>query len=464
MMDHVDDPCDILHDYTGEEYQDQGIAHPTYEYQLVLPGSPYMINMRGRSDTFFDIDNFEAPSSHDVVYDKAQLGPQWTRDHLCLYADDSHLRFRFTSFEEFTSIMNDIRKICFVTFNGWIGHRNNLGDSHGLDELDEFFGGLRKPMQEEEIKLLKQDHSLIFFLRPGENSMISHLFQTAKSFKAKQAANPQWAPGQQPLKVIMAIAMFKELGARLEALCQDQTRLAQVKEFGWRDPATGWKFQRWNPQLKALEEDNSRSPVSDQMVANNLQKLCQALAQDTVHRFHCTRKMADVMESPATFQLDLSTRTALSLEAWAALMALQGCTVLQLGGFAYKRETLKPSPAVAKLKDMIYGRCLDATLQDAVEVNREIMMPFFADHQLYIELAHYRLLATITHHGAHPRTSQIEELLRHVCFMGLSEVMVSGKSKHARQGLRHKVGMVGHPTSSGALQFPIKRQIDGATY
>ena len=42
--------------------------------------------------------------------------------------------------------------------------------------------------------------------------------------------------------------------------------------------------------------------------------------------------------------------------------------------------------------------------QDAVDVNREIMMPFFADHQLYIELAHYRLLATITHHGAHPRT------------------------------------------------------------
>ena len=210
--------------------------------------------------------------------------------------------------------------------------------------------------QEEEIKLLKQDHSLIFFLRPGENSMINHLFQTAKSFKAKQAANPQWAPGQQPLKVIMAIAMFKELGARLEALCQDQTRLAQVKEFGWRDPATGWKFQRWNPQLKALEEDNSKSPISDQMVANHLQKLCQALAQDTVHRFHCTRKMADVMESPATFQLDLSTRTAISLEAWAALMALQGCTVLQLGGFAYKRETLKPSPAIAKLKDMIYGR------------------------------------------------------------------------------------------------------------
>ncbi|CAE7341282.1 unnamed protein product, partial [Symbiodinium microadriaticum] len=340
-----------------------------------------------------------------------QLSPQWTREHLCLYADDSHLRFQFESFEEFTSIMNDVRVVfvCFrkfhlqinmaktqailklvgtlkhrvhkeyvrkhqatkrlllsprdperwlplvpqaeylgmiisydhfeqqiytVTFSEQTRHRNNLYEPQGMEELEEFFGGLpkqgvsrslelpnkrRRPAlgqprdelpshpsllvslakqvvrQEEEIKLLKQDHALVFFLRPGENSMINHLFQTAKTFKAKQAANPQWAPGQQPLKVIMAIAIFKELGARLEALCQDQARLAQVKEYGWRDPATGWKYQRWNPQLKALEEDSSRGPISDQMVANHLQKLCQALAQDTVHRFHCTRRLADVV-------------------------------------------------------------------------------------------------------------------------------------------------------------------------
>ncbi|OLQ09208.1 Repetitive proline-rich cell wall protein 2 [Symbiodinium microadriaticum] len=575
-----------------------------------------------------------------------QLSPQWTREHLCLYADDSHLRFQFESFEEFTSIMNDVRVVfvCFrkfhlqinmaktqailklvgtlkhrvhkeyvrkhqatkrlllsprdperwlplvpqaeylgmiisydhfeqqiytVTFSEQTRHRNNLYEPQGMEELEEFFGGLpkqgvsrslelpnkrRRPAlgqprddlpshpsllvslakqvvrQEEEIKLLKQDHALVFFLRPGENSMINHLFQTAKTFKAKQAANPQWAPGQQPLKVIMAIAIFKELGARLEALCQDQARLAQVKEYGWRDPATGWKYQRWNPQLKALEEDSSRGPISDQMVANHLQKLCQALAQDTVHRFHCTRRLADVVESPATFQMDLSTR------------------------FAYKREALKPSPAIAKIKviqwlldldatriellgtgraffqslqqlrasttktlmqDMLWrmlvaqwtdchrqhdvaefishivqrhgfavvqgtwqarrffegefqirdeGTCsqplllhmpapppgLDSQLQvqslidfwsgaqesihallhapnilmlqldrfhnrlgrvhkrqDAVEVNREIMVPFFADHRLYIELAHYRLVATIMHHGSHPRISLI---------------------------------------------------------
>ncbi|CAE7400543.1 unnamed protein product [Symbiodinium sp. CCMP2456] len=210
--------------------------------------------------------------------------------------------------------------------------------------------------QDEEIKLLKQDHSLILFLRPGEHSILGHLFKTAKEFKAKQAANPQWTPGFIPLKTIMAIALFKELGNRLDTVCQDSTKLATVKEMGWRDPAAGWKFQRWNPQLKALEEDTAKTPLSDKAVAEHLQKLCVVLGQDTVHRFNCTRKMADVMETSATFQLDLSTRTPASIEAWNSLLILQGCTVLQLGGVAYKRETLKPSPVIAKFKDTLRGR------------------------------------------------------------------------------------------------------------
>eukprot|EP00439_Symbiodinium_sp_Y106_P021967 s2239_g2.t1 len=47
---------------------------------------------------------------------------------------------------------------------------------------------------EEEIKVLKQDHSLIFFLRPGDHNILHHLFQMAKAFQAKQQSNPTWAP------------------------------------------------------------------------------------------------------------------------------------------------------------------------------------------------------------------------------------------------------------------------------
>ena len=193
--------------------------------------------------------------------------------------------------------------------------------------------------QEEEIKLLKQDHSLVLFFRPGEHTMLGFLYKTAKEFKAKQEANPQWTPGQQPLKAVMALALFTELGNRLQSVCQDQAKATRAKELGWRDPTVGWKYQRWNVQLKALEEDTSRPPFTDKEVAVHIRKLVP------LHE-----EAAGDQRLPATFQMDLSVRTPAALEAWGALLALQGSTGLQLGGFAYKRESLKPSPAVAKLK------------------------------------------------------------------------------------------------------------------
>eukprot|EP00439_Symbiodinium_sp_Y106_P071911 s1460_g13.t1 len=139
--------------------------------------------------------------------------------------------------------------------------------------------------QEEEIKVLRQDHVLIFFMKPGEHNML------------------------------------------LDRACQEE-------DF-------------------AQKEDKSRKPLTDQEVAGHLQKLTQLLLlPDLVHRFSCTKRLTDTMEGTATFMLDLSIRTPQSLEVWSSLLALQGCTVLQLGGIAHKREGFKPSPAIAKIKEM----------------------------------------------------------------------------------------------------------------
>ena len=185
---------------------------------------------------------------------------------------------------------------------------------------------------EEEIKVLKQDHALVVFLKPGERNILHPLFQTAKAFQAKQQSNPTWTPGQLPLKTVMAIALFQELGVRLERTCTEEAIATKVQERGWRDPATGWKFQRWNPTLKCLEEDTTQKPLTDQAVKALLLKLTQALAGDTIHRFNATKKLADTVEANTTFLLDLSTRMPQALEAWAALLHLQGNAVLQLGG------------------------------------------------------------------------------------------------------------------------------------
>ena len=197
---------------------------------------------------------------------------------------------------------------------------------------------------EEEIKVLKQDHSLVVFLKPGEHNILHHLFQTAKAFQAKQQSNPTWTPGQLPLKTVMAIALFQELGVRLERTCTEEAIATKVQERGWRDPATGWKFQRWNPTLKCLEEDTTQKPLTDHGVKALLLKLTQALAGDTVHRFNATKKLADTVEANTTFLLDLSTRAPQALEARAALLQLQGNAVLQGGGGSIQTRNTPTQP------------------------------------------------------------------------------------------------------------------------
>ena len=211
--------------------------------------------------------------------------------------------------------------------------------------------------QEEELKVLRQDHALIYFMKPGEHTMLSHLYCTAQQFLKKQSENPHWAPGQHPLKAIMAVAVSSELGARLERACKEEDFSLKIKELGWRDPAVGWRFQYWDNAVKHLVEDKSRKPLTDQEVAAHLQKLAKLLLiPDLVHRFGCKRRLSETMEGTATFLMDLSTRTPQSLEAWNSLLALQGCTVLQLGGIAYRKESFKPSPGIAKIKEMIRSR------------------------------------------------------------------------------------------------------------
>ena len=48
-----------------------------------------------------------------------QLHPQWSREHLSLYADDSHLRWRFDTYQGFEQAMNEMRIVfaCFRRFS-----------------------------------------------------------------------------------------------------------------------------------------------------------------------------------------------------------------------------------------------------------------------------------------------------------------------------------------------------------
>ena len=209
--------------------------------------------------------------------------------------------------------------------------------------------------QEEELQVLKQDHSLIMFMRAGSDSVLNLLYCTATLYRQKQAASPTWGAQFQPPRTVLALALFRELASRIDHVWSDKDRLKEVQSMGWLDTSLHWKYQLWNPTLKCLQEDKERKPVPNEEMKQLLEQLYAALKGPVVTRFHCTRKLTETMESQATFFFDLSTRGA-GQQAWDLMMKLQGSCVLQLVGVAYKNAGLRRGPMAEKIREMIGQR------------------------------------------------------------------------------------------------------------
>ncbi|OLP82805.1 Craniofacial development protein 2 [Symbiodinium microadriaticum] len=205
---------------------------------------------------------------------------------------------------------------------------------------------------EEELKLLQQDTTMVLWFSPGQDSVLPFLYQTALTFKKKQQTEPTWGLAHVPLKQVMATAMFRELRERFTKVLQNPELLKKATDMGWRDNQ-GWVYQLWNPQLKHLERDHHRAPVTDVEMTNKLEFFITHLKRDVVHRFHCTRKLTETMDSKATFHLDLSVRNKHAEEIWDLMTELQGNTVFQLIGLGYRRERLGRGPGAQKVYDML---------------------------------------------------------------------------------------------------------------
>ncbi|CAE7559249.1 unnamed protein product, partial [Symbiodinium sp. KB8] len=186
--------------------------------------------------------------------------------------------------------------------------------------------------QEEELKILKQDHSIVMWMKPGEASILHHLYQVAKAYKQKLQENPMWSPDRKTPRTVLAIAVFRELADRLNKVLNSEELLEKASDMGWRDANQGWPFQRWNPTLKCLEKDPHRAPLSDQTIQQTLVALQQSLDADTVTRFACTRKLTETMQGMATFLMDIAVRSPAAQESWNNILSLQSNTVLQLIG------------------------------------------------------------------------------------------------------------------------------------
>ncbi|CAE6973662.1 unnamed protein product [Symbiodinium sp. CCMP2592] len=232
--------------------------------------------------------------------------------------------------------------------NQWGEHHHH--SNHGRDPLVYSLAKLALK-QEEELKLLQQDTSMVLWFSSGGDSILGQLYRTAVEFKKRQQAEPTWGLAHVPLKQVMAQAMFRELRDRHQKVLNTPDSLKRATDMGWRETG-GWRYQVWNPKLKALEHDQSRPPVPDTEMSNKLQHFVDHIRRDVVHRFHCTQRMTETMESKKTFKLDLSVRNKHAEEVWDLMVELQGSCVFQLIGLGYRKEKLARAPLAQNIHEM----------------------------------------------------------------------------------------------------------------
>ena len=140
----------------------------------------------------------------------------------------------------------------------------------------------------------------------------------------------------------MAVAVFNELGARLERACKEEEFSLKVKKLGWRDPAVGWRFQYWDSAVKHLVEDKSKKPLTDHSSAE-----ARPASVDTGPGSSLRMQAEDGGNSNVPHGPVHSNTPKLRGMAFSASSARQ------LGGIASRKESFKPSPGIAKIKEMI---------------------------------------------------------------------------------------------------------------
>ncbi|CAE7380060.1 unnamed protein product [Symbiodinium sp. CCMP2592] len=192
-----------------------------------------------------------------------------------------------------------------------------------------------------EVQVLKQDFSLVLWMRPGEHTALQMMFNKAKEWKDKAMKTD--VDETPTLRTTLAIAMVQEVINRVGQVAGDADKARKLQEVGWRDPTTGWPYQKWDPESKMLVTVSERAPLKDMEILQLLEELKTKLLGQTVMRFHSTRPLSSDMKGLATFLLEISQRSKEAQRAWELLHVLMGSSVWQLTAVQYKREGWKKS-------------------------------------------------------------------------------------------------------------------------
>ena len=135
--------------------------------------------------------------------------------------------------------------------------------------------------------------------------------------------------------------MFRELGARIEALTKDADQQNRLVKLGWLGASPiEWRYVKWDPSAGQLKPDTSKNPVSYEKaaaVAASLQHMAHSTGVFT--RFHPTRPLEPEMRGKnLVFQIQIALLGPDAAQVRVHLDTLSGLAVTQLLAVAIRRE------------------------------------------------------------------------------------------------------------------------------
>ncbi|CAE7256942.1 unnamed protein product, partial [Symbiodinium sp. KB8] len=226
------------------------------------------------------------------------------------------------------------------------GGRNSLqGDQDGGLNREAFKLVARALVhQQEAIDTLRLSTGWIWWLRIPEPTVIPTLIEAAEMWR-EQVTKKDSKLRDTPLKQAMFWSLMQFVINTLEQPSEANNTLA--KNSGWIDGNGRWVFQRWNPEMRALEVDSSRSALSHEELLRIIKEIQSLIHPETLSRFHVLRQLEPQMEGQTVrVMMDIALRCPEATQLFQGLTALQGNSALQLVGLQFKRSTMQRPPLI----------------------------------------------------------------------------------------------------------------------
>ena len=207
--------------------------------------------------------------------------------------------------------------------------------------------------QQEAIDTLRLSTGWVWWLRIPEPSVVPTLVQAAEVWR-EQVVLKDSKIQDTPLRQALFWSMMQFLRGTLETMTEANLKLS--KDSGWVNEQGHWVFQRWNPELKALEVDPNKSALTHETLMKIIVDIQSLTHRETLSRFHVLKSLEPEMEGQTVrVMMDIALWCPEADRMFQQLSALQGNAALQIVGLQFRRSTMQRSPVIKQLMENVFG-------------------------------------------------------------------------------------------------------------